>query len=104
MALTTVTDYLELTAAKFPAKVAFADATREMTFSELRTEARRVASVLLGLGLHHQPVAVFLDKSAVCIAAFLGALYSGNFIPLWTRRCRNPVFKRFSQPSSLPSS
>ncbi len=79
MALTTVTDYLELTAAKFPAKVAFADATREMTFSELRTEARRVASVLLGLGLHHQPVAVFLDKSAVCIAAFLGALYSGNF-------------------------
>lgn len=79
MALTTVTDYLERTASQFPEKVAFADATREMTFGELRAEARRVASTLLRLGLHHRPVAVFLDKSAVCIAAFLGALYSGNF-------------------------
>lgn len=79
MALTTVTDYLEQTAARFPEKAAFVDAKRTMTFRELRTEARQVASELLRMDVHHQPVAIFLEKSAACIAAFLGALYSGNF-------------------------
>ena len=77
--MTSITDYLNHTAEKFPEKIAFVDEKRAITFSELRMEARKVASVLIGMGVRRQPVAVFLDKSASCVAAFLGIAYSGNF-------------------------
>ena len=74
-----VTDYLEKTADNFPDKVAFADDNTSMTFSELRDSSRRVATVLAKHGFFKQPVAIYLDKSPACIAAFMGVAYSGNF-------------------------
>lgn len=77
--MTSITDYLNHTAEKFPEKIAFVDEKREISFSDLRMEARKVASVLIRMGVRRQPIAVFLDKSASCVAAFLGVAYSGNF-------------------------
>ena len=79
MMTTLVTDYLEKTADNFPDKVAFADDNTSMTFSELRDSSRRVATVLAKHGFFKQPVAIYLDKSPACIAAFMGVAYSGNF-------------------------
>lgn len=79
MMTTLVTDYLEKTAENFPDKVAFADNNTSMTFSELRDSSRRVATVLAKHGFFKQPVAIYLDKSPACIAAFMGVAYSGNF-------------------------
>lgn len=74
-----VTDYLDVSAAKFPQKIAFADEHREMTFATLKEEAQKIAAGLIQQKFFKQPVAVFLDKSVECIAAFMGIAYSGNF-------------------------
>ena len=58
-----VTDYLDATAARFPEKVAFTDEARNMTFSELKTEALQVATAVAKLeGCFKKPVAIFMDK------------------------------------------
>lgn len=74
-----VTDYLEATALKFPQKVAIVDKQRSLTFAALRGEARHVGARLAQVGLFKRPVAIFLNKSVECVAAFLGTAYSGNF-------------------------
>lgn len=75
----TITDYLDATVLRLPNKVAFSDEFRSVTFQEVRNEARKVASALVNLGIHKQPVAVFLDKRVECIHSMLGTAYSGNF-------------------------
>lgn len=79
MRTTLVTDYLDDTAEKYPDKVAFIDDNGSLTFSQLRYNARCIASVLAGQNFFKKPVAVYLEKSPACIAAFMGAAYSGNF-------------------------
>ena len=74
-----ITDYLDRTAERFPNKVAFADDKRNMTFAELRHEARQVASYLSGEKLFKRAIAVYMDKQTECIAAMMGVSYSGNF-------------------------
>lgn len=74
-----VTDYLDISAEKFPNKVAFADEQREITFSQVKNEAQKIAMGIIELGLFKKPVAIFLDKSVECINAFMGTAYSGNF-------------------------
>lgn len=74
-----VTDYLEQTAARLPQKTAISDKKRTLTFAALRDEARHIGTHLARARLFKQPVAIFLDKSVECVAAFLGAAYSGNF-------------------------
>ena len=74
-----VTDYLNQSVQRFPDKIAFVDERREMTFHELQQEAWHIADVLIRKELFKSPVAVFLDKSVECIAAFMGVAYSGNF-------------------------
>jgi amino acid adenylation domain-containing protein len=54
-----------------------------MTFSELRTQARAIASEFARRGLFKKPILIVLDKEPRAIAAFMGAAYSGNFyVPL----------------------
>lgn len=74
-----VTDYLDQTAKLYPDKAAFIDERRTMTFSGLQEESRRIAGRIIELGLRKNPVAVYLNKSVECIAAFMGTAYSGNF-------------------------
>ena len=77
--MTLVTDYLDKTAAKFPEKVAFANEKSSMTFAALRKEARQIAGGLIEKNIFRRPVVIYLEKSPECIAAFMGAAYSGNF-------------------------
>lgn len=74
-----VTDYLEMSAQKYPDKVAFADEKREMTFKQLQKEAQQIAMELIEDKLYKQPVLIYLDKGVEVIAAFLGVTYSGNY-------------------------
>lgn len=79
MAKKTIIDYFEATVAEFPEREAFVDQNRSINFKQLRNEARCVAAAVCNVHYRKKPVAVFLDKSVSCIAAFLGVLYSGNF-------------------------
>lgn len=76
-----VIEYLMATAQKFPTKVALADASGTMTFSELNSMAKRIATGIIEKtgGKANRPIAVMLPKGKECIAAFMGVLYSGNF-------------------------
>lgn len=74
-----VTFWLDETAARLPDKTAFADENKEVTFRQLRTQARAVAYELAERGLFKKPVVVFLEKGVDVLVSFLGAAYSCNF-------------------------
>lgn len=74
-----ITDYMEKTAEKFPEKIAVVDEKRELSFRELRAEARQIATRLIDEGIFHKPVAVFLEQSVEAVVCFLAVAYSGNF-------------------------
>ncbi len=74
-----VTYWLDETAARFPDKTAYADEKKEITFTELRAQARAIACELTERGLFKKPVAVFLEKGVEVLVSFMGAAYSSNF-------------------------
>ena len=61
-----VTYWLDETAARFPDKTAYADANKEVTFGQLRTQARAIACELTARGLFKKPVAVFWKRVWMC--------------------------------------
>ena len=76
---------LEAAARRNPDKIAVVDETRQYTFAELREHAIRFSGHI-PKDWKNQPIAVYLPKSADCVIAFLGILYSGNFyVPLDTK-------------------
>ena len=74
-----ITDYLDETTNKFPDKIALTDGRRTLTFSELRAEARSIASELIRRKIFHQPIAIKMEQSVESIVGMLGVAYSGNF-------------------------
>lgn len=77
-------DYLELSAERFPDKIAFADERESVTFLRLR-ELGQSAGVAIAKHVNgiNRPVAVLTTHSVSDIAAFMGVLYAGCFyIPL----------------------
>lgn len=73
---------LEEAAERNPHKIAIVDETSRYTFAELREQAIRF-SVHIPKDWRNQPIAVYLPKSADCVIAFFGILYSANFyVPL----------------------
>ncbi len=75
----TVADYLDITALRFPDKVAFDDGMRTVSFSQFRDEARRIASAISKEGLFKCSVAVYLEKKVECLSSIIGVTYSGNY-------------------------
>lgn len=77
-------EYLVESCSQHPDRIAIRDGSGDWTYAELDRASRRVASRLIRLDARHkQPVAILVPKSAKCVAAFLGTLYSGNFyVPL----------------------
>lgn len=74
--------FLEEAARRNPHKIALVDEKGEYTFAELRELAIRFSSHI-PKEWRNQPIAVYLPKSADCVIAFLGILYSANFyVPL----------------------
>lgn len=75
-----VTCWLDETAARFPDKMAFADKSTSYTFFQVRQRALSIAyQIRAKLGAGKQPVAVYMDRSADMLVAYLGIAYSGNF-------------------------
>ncbi len=83
---TNVLDYLDASAARFPDKIAFGDEKTTLTFSQLRDKARRGGSYLAARIGTNLPVAVFMEKTPECLAAFFAAVSAGCFyVPLDTK-------------------
>ncbi|WP_088187758.1 amino acid adenylation domain-containing protein [Desulfosporosinus sp. FKA] len=60
-------------------KIAVIDGTRQLTFKELETSSKKLASVVINkFNLIKSPIAVFLPKGYKTIIANLGIIYSGN--------------------------
>ena len=74
-----ILEYLERTEKKFGDKIAIADDADALTFSALTDQAKRIGTRVGRLGMKNEPVAVLMDKTPKCAAAFLGVVYSGNF-------------------------
>lgn len=75
-----VVQWLEQTAKKFPNNTAYADENRQYTWEELRKTALSIAAhIEKTLPGRKQPVAVYMEKSADMLAAYMGVAYSGNF-------------------------
>lgn len=74
-----VTDYLDRIVKEYPEKIAYANEQDSMTFSQVYTNARKLAVGLIRAHIFKQPVVVFMEKSPACITSFLGIAYSGNF-------------------------
>ncbi len=80
---TNVLEYLEQTAPRLPDKVAFADDSMQITFSQLSRNARAIGTALLKDGLYGEPVVVFMEKSPAAVNAFFGVVYAGcYYVPL----------------------
>ena len=74
-----ITYFEEGAAGIWPAKTAVVDGDINMTFAELRAQARNAAVAIISMAdVVNQPVAVYLPKSAKTVVANLGILYSGN--------------------------
>lgn len=78
--LKTVTQWLDYTAERLPSKIAFGTETKDgvsaMTFSELRSAARRIGANLTAAGYFKEPVLIAMDKTPQCVAAMLGCAYA----------------------------
>lgn len=76
-----VIEYLKDSVQRYPDKIALVDENRKITFAELDYEAKKIAAaVIKNCGdIKNKPIAVYMEKSIECIAAFLGVAYSGNF-------------------------
>jgi len=78
-----VIEYLIKTTSKFPQKTAVQDSRGNISFFELLSAAKTIASTLTSLHLKNEPVGVYIHKSCKAIEAFAGINMSGNFyVPL----------------------
>lgn len=75
----TVIDWLENTARLHKDKTAFISGEVTMTFGELWTEAKCIATKLAKHTIPRQPVAVMVGRHVHAPACFLGAAYAGCF-------------------------
>ena len=81
-----ILEYLEASAARFPDKIAFGDDKTTLTFAQLNEKARRAGSYLSARIGTNVPVAVFMEKTPECLAAFFAAVSAGCFyVPLDTK-------------------
>lgn len=76
-----ILQYLEASVNKVPAKIAFADENKSITFQDLSLQAKNIGYTIAKQlkGEIRKPVVVFVDRNLDSITAFLGVAYSGNF-------------------------
>ena len=75
-----VVHWLEYTARRFPEKTAFVDEKVSYTWAEVRRKVLSIAKKIEKIIPDgKQPVAVYMEKSADMLLAYLGTAYSGCF-------------------------
>ncbi len=81
-----VIEYLWRTVERVPNKVAIDDSEEQITFSQLKESAIKIADGVREYNLRKSPIGIYLPKSAKMIEAFAGVSLSGNFyVPLDTK-------------------
>lgn len=82
--LTSVLNYLETSAKKYPEKVALIEGEKSITYGKLQENAKRIATTLLKtVGAKRKPIVVLMDKSMEAVVSFWGILYSSNiYVPM----------------------
>ena len=84
--ITNVLDWLDATADRLPDKIAFGGEKSTLSFARLRELARRGGTYLARRIGMNRPVAVFMEKTPECLAAFFAAVSAGCFyVPLDTK-------------------
>ena len=74
-----ITEYIDRSADLYPDKLAFVDENKSVTFSELRDQAKQIASSLIKYNVLKKPVAVCMEKTVNAITTFMGVVYAGGF-------------------------
>jgi|WetSurSiteA1Bulk_404760.scaffolds.fasta_scaffold13435_1 D-alanine--poly(phosphoribitol) ligase subunit 1 len=76
-----ILDYLEKSNKKFPDKIVFAEGNKNITYSALVDNARRIGTCILDETnvARRQPIVVFVDRNIESLVSFMGIAYSGNF-------------------------
>ena len=79
--VTNILEYLELSAASWPEKIAIADDKNALTFAQWKEQAERIGTAIATASEKtvRKPVLVFVDRKIECLAGFLGVVESGNF-------------------------
>ena len=73
-----ILEYLENSAEHYGGKVAFADESTQLSFSQTMQIAKRIGSALSAQAIDKLPVGVYMEKNPYAIASFWGAVYSGR--------------------------
>ncbi len=76
---TSILDMLEVSAKKYPNRLAFGDVEKDITFAELVKKANKVGTLLAEEIEIAEPVAFYMDKSVDATCAMFGAVYAGGF-------------------------
>ena len=74
-----VLEYLERSAALYPDKVAFSDHQKEITYQELVTQSKQIASKLTKYYAPRTAVPVYMEKGVDTICLLFGIVYAGCF-------------------------
>lgn len=75
-----VLEYLDISAKKFPNKVAYTDEQKEITFKQLEDYSKNIGTqIIQKTEKINTPIVVFVDRNVDSLIAFFGILYSGNF-------------------------
>ena len=74
-----ILEMLEYSAERFPDKYVFRDENTDMTYAEFLRTAKSIGTDIAKHGINNKPIAVIAERSAGCLAAMFGVLYSGNF-------------------------
>ena len=100
-----ILEYLEETAGRFPSAAAYCGAGVELSWKEVYDKARALGTFLLKApAVKPGPVLVYMDKSPLCITAFMGILESGSpYVPLDTAmpEARVELIARNLKPSCV---
>ena len=74
-----VLDWLDAAAAGSAGETAFDSPAQTLTWGQVRSLARRIGSFIAGRVPAQSPVLILMEKSPLCAAAMLGAVYAGCF-------------------------
>lgn len=76
-----VIKYLEYSAKHRPNHIAICNENMKLTFQELETEAKKIATRIIEINgeITNKPIAVFTDKTPTSLVAFMGIVFSGNY-------------------------
>ena len=72
-----IPDYLDATASLFPEQAAFTDPQQSISFRDLLSQVRRIASGLIPHAHPRSIICFYMDKSVRTICGFFGAVYAG---------------------------